>query len=152
MKRRGVELLVPLEREEQASLFAWARTLEPAIPELEMLHSIPNTGGLGGGFAKNKGMVLSMIRQGMRKGYPDVGLDVAVTPRHGLRIEMKRVRGSDLNDPDQLAWRARLRRHGYVCVTCEGWVKAARAVADYIAPILTEYQRAMLYGSIPKDA
>lgn len=140
---------VPRERDEQAQLFRWAAVLQSTVPDLAMLHSIPNGGGLGGGFAKNKGMVLSLIRGGMRKGYPDVGLDVAVSPFHGLRIEMKRTKGGDLRDADQADWHARLRAHGYRVEMCEGWIPAVRVLAEYLRPVLSARQHATMIGSIP---
>lgn len=146
MKKRNH---TPHEKDEQAALFQWADVMAFTVPQLVMLHAIPNTGGLGGGFTANRGMVASMIRQGMKKGYPDIGLDVPAGNRHGLRIELKRRVGGNLRDPDQMAWRARLTSYGYACETCCGWQDAARCIALYLRPVLSASQRNTLEASIP---
>lgn len=139
----------PKERDEQAALFRWAALSTARVPELSMLHSIPNTGGLGGGFKANRGMVASMIRTGMRPGYPDIGLDVPAGDRHGLRIELKRIRGSNMTDPDQMAWLERLNGYGYHAVMVRGWIAAAHEITDYLAPRLNAEQVEALKSCIP---
>lgn len=147
---RAADQVTPTEHQEQASLFAWAAAMAPQVPELEMLAAVLNTAGLVGGFGNNRAMVAKLYRIGMRKGYPDVTLDVAAGGAHGLRIELKRLRGSKEAEPDQLAHQARLRSYGYRVEQCRGWIAAANVIAVYLRPILSPRQYVILAASIPR--
>ena len=80
---------------EQIKLFNWARSVREFIPELKLLHHIPNEG------KRTNGALLKAA--GMVSGVPDLSLPVARRGFNGLYIEMKF--GS--NNPDRLSVRPR---------------------------------------------
>ena len=127
LPRRGKAVeMVPTEDEEQIALFEWAARMTGKMPELEWLYHIPNGGSRGPAEA---GRFRAM---GVRRGVPDVALDVARGGYHGLRIEMKRARGGKTS-PDQDRWIAHLRAEGYRAEVCHGWTAAARVIEEYMA-------------------
>lgn len=115
----------PTEEEEQIALFEWAERMTGRWPELEWLYHIPNGGSRGPAEA---GRFRAM---GVRRGVPDVALDVARGGYHGLRIEMKRARGGKTS-PDQDRWIEHLRAEGYRAEVCHGWTAAARVIEEYM--------------------
>lgn len=138
----------PTEHQEQAALFEWAETMAAFVPDLHMLAAVLNTAGLQRGNQNSHAMVRKLCKIGLKAGYPDVTLDVASGGYHGLRIEMKRLRGSDLKDEHQLKYAERLRAQGYRAVMSLGWVNAACVVIAYLSPRLTSLQRARLWSSL----
>lgn len=69
--------------------------------------------------------------EGLRAGYPDAILDVPVAPYHGLRVEMKRLRGGEV-DADQEKWHERLRRRGYAVIVPAGHKQAMAMIEAYL--------------------
>lgn len=128
---RKPTLPVPTEHQEQCALFEWAELYSCRYPDLHGLYAIPNAGGYTGGYARNVVRVKEMLREGVRPGYPDVGLDVARGGYHGLRIEMKRVRGSDTSAA-QKAWHLWLTEQGYYVAVCEGAEAAEKVILWYL--------------------
>lgn len=70
--------------------------------------------------------------EGLRPGYPDYLLDVAVGQYHGLRLELKRTKGGRVA-PEQSAWHERLRARGYYVLVAHGMQDALDGIKDYIA-------------------
>lgn len=70
------------------------------------------------GLARNATMGGIFKAQGLRKGWPDYGLDLPAGPYHGLRMELKEIDG---NKPtkEQLDILARLETVGFKC--CVAW-------------------------------
>jgi hypothetical protein len=112
------------EHEEQASLVVWARLQLKRYPGLEMLVAVPN-----GGY-RTKATAGMLKAEGVQAGYPDLLLDVARGPYHGLRIEMKTAIG--VVSKEQKDWIERLTRHGYRAVVCRGWVDAKNEIVSYL--------------------
>lgn len=117
-----------LEHEEQTALFAWAKVEARHDPRLELLNSSQN------------GMQAASVQHakrakdcGMKKGFPDIALPVAVPPYHGMYIEMKRVGGkpSDVSF-EQAWWLERLTREGYRAVVAYGWQDAVMLIEQYL--------------------
>ena len=106
-------------------LFEWAAVMVGKYPELAWLYHVPNGGSRNGAEA---GKFQAM---GVKRGVPDVALDVARGGFHGLRIEMKRRRGGRLSD-EQREWIEHLNAEGYRAVVCEGWEAAAKAIEIYL--------------------
>ena len=75
---------------------------------------------------------LKFKREGLRAGYPDLGLDMARGEYHGLRIEMKRRKGGVVSI-EQLAWHNLLRKQGYAVRVCKGADDAIQALEWYLA-------------------
>jgi hypothetical protein len=70
--------------------------------------------------------------EGLREGYPDLGLDVASGQWHGLRIEMKRADGTGRTSDEQSKWHDRLKARGYCVVVPAGVQEAKRSVEQYL--------------------
>lgn len=115
----------PYEDDEQITLFDWARANEGKWPELARLFHVPNGGSRGPAEA---GRFKAM---GVKRGVPDVFLDVPRGGYHGLRIEMKRRRGGVLSD-DQADWIDWYNSNGYRAVVCYGWDEARMEIEDYL--------------------
>lgn len=131
-KRRGIApAFVPTERQEQKSLIAWCDRHSARYPELARVFAIMNAGGYSGGFKSNMLRVIEALRQGVRKGYPDIGLDVPRGGYHGLRIELKRVKLGYTSD-EQSEWLEWLRSQGYRAEVCKGWEAARDIILDYL--------------------
>jgi hypothetical protein len=124
-------LLVPLEKHDQANLYSWCLAQSGRWPELGMIYAIPNAGGFTGGFKKNRGRVMQMLRQGVRKGVPDLCLPVARGGFHALYLEMKRE-GEEQPTEDQLLWHKALRAQGNCVIVAVGFVAGCAALTDYL--------------------
>lgn len=121
---KAVEM-VPTEDEEQMALFNWERVNEGKWPELARLFHVPNGGSRGPAEA---GRFKAM---GVKKGVPDVFLDVPRGGFHGLRIEMKRRRGGKVSE-EQTDWIDWYNSNGYRAVVCYGWDEAREEIEDYL--------------------
>lgn len=119
------------EHSEQAALFEWAALYFGRCNDLRYLYAIPN-GGL-----RHPKVAYKLKAEGVKAGYPDIGLDVAREPYHGLRIEMK-VKGGRIQAV-QRGWLTRLEHQGYKVHVCWNWVDAARAVLDYLGHTPQEF-------------
>ena len=106
------------ERDEQIALFDWAQYRT----DLRLLHHIPNEGRRSIQYA------MSLKRQGMKPGVPDICLPVARGGYHGLYIELKTKTGRQ--SPEQKQWQRDLLEEGYCAVVCKGF-EAARETIDW---------------------
>ena len=88
---------------EQIKLFNWARSVREFVPELKLLHHIPNEG------KRTNGALLKAA--GMIAGVPDLSLPVARRGFNGLYIEMKF--GNNKPTKDQIEFMAMLKDQGY---------------------------------------
>ena len=119
----------PTEHEEQVALFQWAEANEAQYPSLAMLAAIPN-----GGYRPMT--TAAMLKaEGVKAGYPDIVLDVARGPYHGLRIELKRADRSNHATDAQREWLARLNFQDYLAVVCYGADEAIKVITDYLTKI-----------------
>jgi hypothetical protein len=116
----------PLESVEQEALFEWVAVMERQIPELALLHHIPN-----GGF-RFKSTAAAMKRQGVRPGIPDLSLPVARGRFNGLYIELKRKGEGKATTDNQDWWISALRTEGYRAEVCEGWEAARDVLVEYL--------------------
>lgn len=123
-KRKPKERPRATEHQEQASFFDWAARFSGRIYELGWLYAIPNGG------KRDEHVGAQMQAEGVKPGYPDIGLDVARGGWHGLRIEMK-VKGGSVRT-NQRIWHEHLERCGYKVYVCWIWEEAARAVLTYL--------------------
>lgn len=118
-------LAAPSEHEEQVTFIRWCDTYAYRCPDLAYVVAIPNGG------KRSIGVARKMKAEGVRAGYPDLLLDVAVLPFHGWRCELKKI-GGTVNKKTQLPWHDRLRSQGYAVDVCVGWEAAARALVRYL--------------------
>lgn len=123
--------LIPHEKHDQTNLFSWAEAQSGRWPELQEMYAIPNAGGFTGGFKKNRGRVMAMLKQGVKPGVPDVHLPVARGGFNSLYVEMKRE-GEERPTPEQLDWHRRLRARGNCVVVAVGFVAACDALVTYL--------------------
>lgn len=116
-------LTVPTESEEQEALFAWC-----LANGIEMVH-IPNE-------RKCTAFVAGqLLRQGMRKGFPDNFIPIARGGFHGLFIELKRAKKSlSKKSPEQREWVKKLNKAGYKAVFCYGAEEAKKVISEYLSP------------------
>ncbi len=112
----------PTEHYIQARFVMRCKDFTDVYPELWGLHATPNGG-------KRSHITGSVLRsEGVKRGYPDLSLDVARGGYHGWRCEFKYQR--NLPSEDQEEWIAFLRAQGYY--VCVYW-SADEAFADLIA-------------------
>jgi len=112
------------EHAEQAALFRWAEFARSRLPELALLHAIPNGGH------RHKATATRLKAEGVKRGVPDVCLPVARDGAHGLYIELKTERGK--TTPEQIGWIRALRRQGYAAEVCRGWESARSMIEHYL--------------------
>jgi hypothetical protein len=117
---------VPKEWEhEQKAIFDWWWIYQEKIPGLDMLYATLN------GLRLTPGQARKASERGMRRGQLDIGLDVARSGHHGLRIELKRTVGGRLSDA-QKWWIRRLTEEGYRAETVRGASDAIDRIAEYL--------------------
>ena len=112
------------EHREQAALVEWARRAERRLPELRLLHAIPNGGD------RHPAVAARLQAEGVRAGVPDLCLPVARGGWHGLYIELKAGRGR--TSRAQRAWLAALQGEGYRAEVCRGWIPARNLILAYL--------------------
>lgn len=130
-RKRKTALGVPTEYEEQKALMKAARgPWGVALGVDRRLVHVPNSG-----HGSNLGQASMLKATGMRPGYPDLILDKARGPFHGLRIELKTKKGGVLS-ADQKYWLQTLEEEGYCARVCHGHEVAMRVIEDYMrAPL-----------------
>ena len=116
---------VPSERDEQIALFQWAKLYQRMMPELALLHHIPNGG------SRNQIEAYNLKRQGVKPGVPDICLPIPNGQFSALYIELKRRKGGRLSD-DQRGWIEALNRAGNRAVVCKGWEEARDEIITYL--------------------
>ena len=123
------------EHLEQSALFDWARFSENTIPELAMLFAVPNGGMRPMKRAKNGSyyspVAVKLKAEGVRRGVPDVFLEVARGKYHGLRLEMKY--GKNKCSPEQKDWIERLLNQGYLVKVPYSFEEARDIILMYLA-------------------
>lgn len=131
-RRRGERRQEP-EHTEQVALFHMAKLYQEKIPELGFLYAVPN------GRFRHISEGVKLKAEGVKPGYPDVGLDVAQIAfkgshgyYHGLRIEMKAPGQRRTVSDAQLTWHIFLKAQGYRVVVCDTWQEAWNEVVRYL--------------------
>lgn len=120
----------------QTALFCYA--LSPGYvdnrPNAELwklLFAIPNGG------EREAATAARMVAMGARRGYPDIGLDVARGGFHGLRVELKRPASEGKRkgrvETEQTKWHTALREQRYCVKVCYGWQHAVMTIEWYLA-------------------
>lgn len=109
--------LNPSEAEEQATVIEFCDLL--GIPAVH----IPNEG------KRSYAAGAALRRGGLRRGFPDLFIPLALKGYHGLFIEMK-SRGGRVS-AEQKEWLQRLSASGYCCAICYGADEAIRVIKKY---------------------
>lgn len=113
-----------LEHKHQVALFTWAENVRQQYPDLRWLFAVPN-GGL-----RTERTAGRLKAEGVRKGVPDIFLDVARGGYHGLRIELKAPGGRV--QPSQREWLDGYVERGYMAAVCVGWLAARELIVEYL--------------------
>lgn len=111
------------ELTEQIKLISWARSICDYVPELKLLHHVPNEG------KRANGTVLKAA--GVIAGIPDLCLPVARRGYHGLYIEMKF--GENKPTKQQIEVMTRLKEQGYKVCTAYSVDEARSVIRYYLA-------------------
>lgn len=117
-------LPTPSESVEQISLFRWAAFASGAMPELDLMHHIPNGGKRDITTAKR------LKAEGVKAGVPDISLPVPCGRYHGLYIELKA--GKNKTTESQSGWIDKLTQQGYCVAVCYGWEAASKIITQYL--------------------
>lgn len=113
------------------ALITWARARSATVPELALLHHIPN-----GGY-RHAREAARLQAEGVVAGIPDLFFpvalrlsDVARETAHGLYIEMKSAAGR--LSTEQIRIHGLLRQQGYMVQVCRSWQEGARLLELYL--------------------
>lgn len=112
---------IPTEKEEQIKLFVWLRKNNI------FGFSIPNGG------RRNYYEAISLNRQGLTKGIPDLCIPMAFKGKHSLYIELKRQGGGSRVSEEQKYILERLNELGNLAVVCYGFEEAKKVIEDYLS-------------------
>ena len=112
------------ESQEQKLLFQWAQYSRQMFPDLELLFHVPNGG------KRDKREAISLKREGVKAGVPDLVLPVARGDYFGLYIELKV--GKNKPKEHQLKWIDQLKEQGYFAAVCYGWIEASEVIKNYL--------------------
>lgn len=115
----------PLEAWEQEQLFIWRQRNQNKYPGLKLLN------GSLCGVRLRPGQRLKAKRQGMPKGFPDIGLPIVCYLWTGLYIELKRVKGG-VTSPEQKWWLEQLNEQGYKAIVAKGHEEAIKIIKEYL--------------------
>lgn len=121
-KMRNVR--IDTEAGAQETLFQWVTYQQGRFPELGLLYHIPNGG------KRDAQTAISLKRQGVKAGVPDLHLPVARGGYHGLYIELKV--GKNKTTAMQREWLHELTEQGYLTLVCYGWQEAAEQLIKYL--------------------
>lgn len=113
---------VPLEHDEQTAFFDY---LDLQHPEM-VAFAIPNAG------KRSRRTGHKMVKEGLRRGVPDLMIAERCGPYAGCFIEMKRQKGSTTSK-EQHAMISRLRDKGYFVVIAKGWEQAVTHLNYYLS-------------------
>ena len=94
------------------------------MPDLKWLYHVPNGG------KRDVATAARLKAAGVKRGVPDIALDVPKGKYHGLRIELKY--GKNKPTPQQQEWLDHLNECGYKAVVCYGAEEAIAVIKEYL--------------------
>lgn len=122
-----------VEHREQRSFFKWASMQSGKFPELTLLYAIPNGGD------RNARVGAKLKAEGVKAGFPDIGLPVPRGGYGGLFIEMKRPGNKAIGQKkgrlrkNQRQWLRALEKAGNMTAVAYGWEDARKHVLNYLS-------------------
>lgn len=140
------------EHAEQVELFRWCNEVAYAgfdlvlskankpydknrlnpVPQLNLLHAIPNGGARGNDTQTNKIRGAMLKAEGVKAGVPDIFLPVPLQGYCGLYIEMKVAdRSKGRPSKEQLAFLEQVGQLGFAWRICYGAEEAKKAICEY---------------------
>ena len=117
---------IPTESEEQQMIFQWAAYMEGRVPELKLLHHVPN-----GGY-RVPATASRMKSEGVKAGVPDICLPVSMRGQCGLYIELKKRDRSNRPTRLQKWWIDALQEQGYAAYVAYGADEAIGIIKEYL--------------------
>lgn len=126
-----VRRMAVTESQSQKAVVEWARWNVGRLPQLALLHSVPNGAFLGRDRRQAAAHMARLKAEGLREGVPDLFLPAARAQFHGLYIEMKR-RGERLSGKQSEFIQA-VQAEGYCGRVCFDAEQAIAALEDYLA-------------------
>ena len=112
------------EHDDQVALFEYAALRANQDDAWALLYAVPNGG------ARHPIVGAKLKAEGVKAGYPDIGLDVPRGPYHGARVEMKHGRNKPTDR--QQWWIDQLHRQGYFVAVCYGFDDAKDTLEWYL--------------------
>lgn len=110
----------------QIMVMRWARTVEHnGRPLADYLHHSPNGG------SRHIAEAAKFKRMGVKRGYPDLILDIAKGGYYGARIELKKAKGGRTSK-EQKERLQMLADEGYYAVVAKGYDEAVEAISKYM--------------------
>lgn len=114
------------ETQIQNKILRWAKGYPYKGRKLaDYLVHVPN------GEKRSKRVAAGLKHSGVKKGYPDLVMDIALNGYHGLRIELKTETGGVVS-PEQNERLKMLNSEGYLAVVCKGFDEAIKTITDYM--------------------
>lgn len=124
------------ESDHQIALMKWLDTVPaPNMGGPKLGHfafAVPNGVWVPAPIDLRMRIIITMRRQGLKKGVPDVWIMLPLHGWHGCIIELKRDERSQIA-PEQIEWLDRLRGAGYFVELARGIQEATAAVNRYLA-------------------
>ena len=112
---------IPIEADEAKALKTWS----DYHPIARLMFHIPNGG------SRHLYEAVNLRAQGAKAGIPDYFLPYPCKDKHGLFIELKRVKNSKLTQ-GQLECLKKLDSLGYKAVVAYGWEHAVKEIEEYL--------------------
>ena len=110
----------------QIMVMRWARTVEHnGRPLADYLHHSPNGG------SRHIAEAAKFKRMGVKRGYPDLILDIAKGGYYGARIELKKEKGGRTSK-EQKERLQMLADEGYYAVVAKGYDEAVEVISKYM--------------------
>lgn len=124
LQRHPEQLYGSIESYEQTFVMHFFEINFPDI--YEYMLAVPNAG------KRTKRERGNLLAEGLKKGVPDIFVEKAIDPFHGLRIELKKTLGTT-NDvsPVQWEWLERYEREGYQACVAIGYRECIILICQY---------------------
>ena len=113
----------PSESEIQSSFIVWLNLQYSEVADVTA--SFAN-GGVRDGRYGNK-----LKREGLKKGFPDIGIFFPANGMHGMFIEFKSDKG--YLRKEQVGIMLKLKSQGYACVVCRNLEEAINETVTYLS-------------------
>lgn len=107
----------------QCNYLKWLNFQHPGV--FEATSSFPNSG------VREPRYGARLKREGMKKGFPDLGIFYPSGKYHGMFIEFKSEKGS--LSPDQKKVLSTLDLNGYKCIVCKNFDEAINETNKYLS-------------------
>lgn len=114
--------LSPTESAIQSTYITWLNLQYPAVADV--------TASFANGGKRDSRYGRRLKREGLKKGFPDIGIFVAKGKSHGMFIEFKSEKG--VVRKEQKAAMSVLEAQGYRCSVCRSLEEAMDATSSYL--------------------